>query len=74
MLCNMRAIFIHTELNITYVYVSLPALNYNTLTDSDSVLQLLSKALSMESLSELLKKEHQDNAVHLKALKEKLES
>jgi vacuolar-type H+-ATPase subunit I/STV1 len=41
--------------------------------DPDTVLDLLSKVISMESLSELLKKEHQDNLVHLKTLKEKVE-
>uniref|UniRef100_A0A1X7UIN0 Uncharacterized protein n=1 Tax=Amphimedon queenslandica TaxID=400682 RepID=A0A1X7UIN0_AMPQE len=41
--------------------------------DPDFVLSLLSKAVSMDSLSLLLKTEHQNNAAQLKNLKEKVE-
>lgn len=41
--------------------------------DSDRVVKLLSEALSMDSLSDLLKKEHRDSTEQLELLKEKLQ-
>ena len=44
------------------------------ISDSDRVVKLLSEALSMDSLSDLLKKEHRDSTEQLEILKEKLQS
>ena len=42
-------------------------------TDPGRVMDLLSQALSMDSLSDLLKKEHRDSSAQLQLLRDKLE-